>query len=206
MVEAALAVIFVIAALGLLLFLWGKKKQVSLTRVSLPFAEFSVSSFDGLPPVKMFDLLSMICIPVNPASVDSAEESARRTATPTMMVHTGWSLICDAFIHRFSAYPNDDEILKAAPALGGQNVEFIQMYRGIYEGAIEHSGSVKSEFAANFLVRAPALAERINGGERLDFSVNPEVKGMLFEAHKIVSGIDSFRSHEELRRSANGQI
>ena len=190
MIEAALTVIFVIAALGLLLFLWGKKKQVSLTRVSLPFAEFSVSSFDGLPPVMMFSELSMLCLPADPAMTKSLDGNAANNSAPTMMIHTGWNLVCDAFIKRFGAYPSDEEILKAASVIGGQNVEFVQMFRGIYEAAIKHSASIDREFAANFLVRAPALAERIQGGARVELPTDAKFMNMMVSAENIVSGFD----------------
>lgn len=190
MFEAALAVVFVIAALGLLLFLWGKKKQVSLTRVSLPFAEFSVSSFDGLPAVMKFSQLSMLCLPADPSMTRSLDGSTAENSSPAMMIHTGWNIVCEAFIARFGAYPTDEEVLKAAAAIGGQNVEFVQMFRGIYEAAIKHSASIDREFAANFLVRAPALAERIHGGSRVELPSDPSFLDMMVRAESIVSGFD----------------
>lgn len=205
MVEAALAVIFVIAALGLLLFLWGKKKQVSLTRVSLPFAEFSVSSFDGLPPVMMFSELSMLCLPADPAMTKSLNDDTANSSAPTMMIHTGWSLVCDAFIGRFGAYPSDEEVMKAASAIGGQNVEFVQMFRGIYEAAIKHAASIDREFAANFLVRAPALAERIQGGTRVELPTDAKFMSMMVSAESIVSGFDPRSSAKAARELPTAQ-
>lgn len=199
MIEAALAVVFVIAALVLLLFLWGKKKQVSLTRVSLPFAEFSVSNFDGLPPVMMFAHLSMLCLPVDPATLKQVGSHQGDEATPSMMIHSGWTLVCDAFIRRFGFYPNDEEILKTAAELGGQNVEFIQMYRGIYNASVQHANSLDKEFAANYLVRAPAMVERINGGTRMEEFVEPEVGRMVAEAERIVNGVHMYHQMKKLR-------
>ena len=190
MIEAGLAVIFVIAALGLLLFLWGKKKRVSLTRVSLPFAEFSVSSFDGLPAVMMFSQLSMACIPTDSSMSNSIDDGATANSTPTMMIHTGWNLVCDAFIRQFGAYPNDDEILKAAASLGGQNVEFVQMFRGIYNASIQHANEVDREFAANYLVRAPSLAERIYSDARSNAPRDEEFLSLMVSAETIVSRFD----------------
>ncbi len=205
MVEAALGVVFVIAALGLLLFLWGKKKQVSLTRVSLPFAEFSVSSFDGLPPVMMFSELSMLCIPADPTMSKSLDGGAAANTSPTMMVHSGWNIVCEAFIARFGAYPTDEEVLKAAAAIGGQNVEFVQMFRGIYEAAIRHAASIDREFAANFLVRAPALAERIQGGARVELPTDAKFMSMMVSAESIVSGFDPNSSAKAARELPTAQ-
>jgi hypothetical protein len=65
----------------------------------------------------------------------------------------------------FNAYPDDEHINAAASLIGGQNVEFIKMYRDIHIAAIRHSSAVNREFASDYLIRAPSLAERIQGGK-----------------------------------------
>ena len=147
------------AALVALLFWRGY--SVRPTKMSLPFFEADISHFDSISAVKFFNEVSARVLHADVKTVLAAEAAA--AATPVVLIHAGWNLVCEAFVRRFKAYPDDDRIIAAAADIGGQNVEFIRIYREIHTSAVRHSAQVTREFAANYLVRAPSLAERIEG-------------------------------------------
>jgi len=130
------------------------------TKVSLPFVDLDVTRFSALTPVQVFNNLTRVVLPANR---EAAHNVAAVTAAPILMIHAGWNIVCDAFIRRFDAYPEDDHINSAAAAIGGQNVEFLRTYRDIYRNASRYTSSLTPEFAADYIVRAPSLAERIAG-------------------------------------------
>ena len=147
------------AALVALLFWRGY--SVRLKEMSLPFFKAEVSHFDSISAVKFFTEVSARILQADVNTVLAAKQAAQ--ATPVVLIHAGWNLVCEAFVRRFKAYPDDEQIVAAASAIGGQNVEFVRVYRDIHISAVRHSGQVTRDFAANYLVRAPSLAERIEG-------------------------------------------
>lgn len=155
--------------------------SVRPTKISMPFLEADLAKFEYEPAVAMFTSVSAAAIPFDYEAIQSAE--AATDATPVMLIHTGWNLVCEAFIRRFQAYPEDNKIVEAAAAIGGQNVEFVRMYRDIHSNAIQHSANVSKIFAANYLVRAPSMAERVEG-RRSKF--DPQTLGRLALAQAIV--------------------
>jgi hypothetical protein len=163
--------------------------SIRATRISMPFLEADLAKFDYEPAVAMFCEVSAAAIPVDLAAVADAQAAAE--ATPVMLIHTGWNIVCEAFIRRFHAYPDDDKIAAAASAIGGQNVEFVRMYRDIYRTAIQHAADVKTTFAASYLVRAPSMAERVEGRRG---SLDPQTLGRLMFAQGIVQGEDKTAS------------
>jgi hypothetical protein len=136
--------------------------SVRPTKLSLPFLQADLERFSDLSAVEMFDQVSMAAIPMD-RILELERKRAAAEATPVMLIHTGWHIVCEAFIRRFEVYPDDTRIIDAASVIGGQNVEFVRMYRDILSAAISHPKTVSKEFAANYLIRAPSLAERIEG-------------------------------------------
>lgn len=136
------------------------------TKLTLPFLQADLERFNDLPAVNLFENVSMASIP-HDRMIERMQEFERMEAaaeiTPIMLVHTGWNIVCEAFIRRFQAYPDDTRIREAASTIGGQNVEFVTMYRDILSAAMQHPAAVSKRFAANYLVRAPSLAERVEG-------------------------------------------
>jgi hypothetical protein len=155
--------------------------SVRPTKLSMPFLEADLTRFEYEPAVAMFCEVSSAAIPIDFGELKLAEAAAE--TTPVMLIHTGWNLVCEAFIRRFQAYPEDSKIAEAAAAIGGQNVEFVRMSRDIHTSAIQHAGNVSKIFAANYLVRAPSMAERVEG-KRSDF--DPGTLGRLALAQTIV--------------------
>ena len=146
------------AVVGVLLL---RGHSVRPSKVSLPFLEMSISRFDGLSAVKRFVNISAAVL--SPRVAVQREATTAALATPVVFIHTGWNIVCEAFVRRFGYYPDDDRIHGAAAVIGGQNVEFVKMYRDIHAAAIRHAETVAADFAANYLARAPSLAERIEG-------------------------------------------
>lgn len=136
------------------------------TKLSLPFIDVELSRFADLPAVKLFEGVSMAAIPIDKAAAASA--MAALNDTPFVLVHSGWNIVCEAFVRRFSSYPADEKIDDAVTVLGVQNHEFLRMYRDIYTQCLQYPKAVNREFAANYLLRAPSLAERIDGSTSLE--------------------------------------
>lgn len=133
------------------------------TKLKLPFFEADLESFKDLPAVNLFRNVSAAAIPIKRIQKVRRKTAAAAEATPIMLIHTGWNIVCEAFIRRFQVYPDDARITETASTIGGQNVEFVTMYRDILSSAMKQPAIVSKEFAANYLVRAPSLAERIEG-------------------------------------------
>ena len=152
-------------AVGILagaLLVW--RYSIRLKKLSLPFLELEVSRFDALSPVLFFSQVTKLVLQSDARMRREADDAL--TATPVLLIHAGWNMVCETFVDRFRAYPDDAHIEAAASVIGGQNVQFIKMYRDIHANAIRHSNSVTREFASDYLVRAPTLAERIDGERR----------------------------------------
>ena len=179
---AQLATIGISALVGGLLvaLLVAWRYSFRLTKLSLPFLDMEVSSFDNLSPVLFFSQFTMMVLRRDPDAV--RESDAAAAATPVLLVHAGWNMVCEAFVSRFQAYPDDAHIVAAAAVIGGQNVQFVKMYRDIHTSAIRHSHSVTREFASDYLVRAPTLAERIDGVRR-------KGDGLFHELHLAASRV-----------------
>lgn len=156
--------------------------SVRATKLSLPFVEADLARFDALSAVTFFNEVSVSVI--RPSNREEA--AAVAGAAPLLLIHTGWSLVCEAFVRRFQAYPDDEHIMGAAAAIGGQNVEFLRMYRDIHVNAVRYAPQVRAEFAANYLVRAPSLAERIDG-DSLE-PIPATAKKLIMGASAIIHG------------------
>jgi hypothetical protein len=168
---------------GLMLgFLIWRGYTIRPTKVSFPFVDIQLTRFDGLSPVQFFNNLSIAYI--NPAPQYDPQAEVAAENTPIVLIHAGWTIVCNAFIRRFQAYPNDDRIEAAASQIGGQNVEFLKMYRDIHVAAIRHADAISRTFASNYLLRAPSLAHRItnepqeNGDQFL--------RGLLADAYRTI--------------------
>ncbi len=154
------------------------------TKLSLFPLEVQLERFESLPPVEMFLVISMSFI--EPGVQDKDEAKLIASRTPVALIHVGWNIVCEAFIRRFRAYPNDDRIDAVAAEIGGQNVEFIKMYRDIHVHAIRHANTVTHEFASNYLLRAPSLAERIEPMLTGTAEQDPLLRALLFEATQTI--------------------
>ncbi|WP_144428184.1 hypothetical protein [Azospirillum thiophilum] len=155
-----------------------------VTKISLPFMEMQINNFGKLSPVEMFNEVSMMVIPSINRNIVDAFMSIDKT--PVILIHTGWSIVCESFVNRFRAYPSDDSIDAIVSEIGGQNADFIKMYRNIHLQAIRHSKSVTKEFASNYLLRAPSLAERIGGVGGRD--INDFQQALIAGANGIIKG------------------
>jgi hypothetical protein len=152
------------------------------TKLSLFPLEVLLERFESLPPVEMFLNLSMVFIEPSAQIGDAAKFISSKT--PVALIHAGWNIVCEAFIRRFKAYPTDDRIDAVAAEIGGQNVEFIKMYRDIHVHAIRHANTVTHQFASNYLIRAPSLAERIE--PKLMGTKDPLLQALLSEAARTI--------------------
>ena len=146
---------------------------VKPTKVSLPFVDVQLSRFRDLSPVRLFSEVSAVAI--RPDHRLASQIDITSGTAPVVMIHIGWNIVCEAFVRRFKNYPDDENLASAAGEIGGQNMEFVQMYREVHSAAIQHSASVTRLFASNYLVRAPSLAQRIEGG-------SPRIGGGLAES------------------------
>lgn len=184
MVQAAIAIASALVA-GLALGLFLRRGYTATpTKLTLPFVNVELAKFDALSPVKFFRAVSIVSIEpaVSPDDYMKAEQTARNT--PIVLIHAGWTIVCESFVRRFEAYPTDERIEAAVARIGGQNAEFIKMYRDIHTSAIRHADKVDRKFAANYLARAPALAERIGG--QLQANQNPLITGLLMGASETL--------------------
>jgi hypothetical protein len=139
--------------------------RMKLVKFKFGGFEFDASKFDELSAVKFFNAVSRAIIePVDDADLRASWSHAVgfEQASPVLMMHAGWTMVSQAFISEFKAYPDDAEVRKAAPQLGSQNVEFILTYRRAYEASIREDARLPPEFAREYLRRAPSLAERIS--------------------------------------------
>lgn len=159
-----------------------KGYSARLSKVSLPFVDWQVSNFSQLSAVQFFTHLSVGFI--GPELEFDNDDQILADRAPILLIHVGWNLVSGAFIRRFNAYPSDDRVEAAAGVIGGQNVEFLKMYRDIHAQAIRHAGAVTREFAANYLLRAPSLATRIEGIERMNSG--RLIRSLLLDASETV--------------------
>ena len=155
--------------------------SVRPSRITLPFVEVDIGRFSNLSPVTFFCEVSAAAIPIDVEATSDALAAAE--VTPLFLVHAGWTIACEAFVRRFKAYPDDSHIALAAESIGGQNVEFLRMYREIHSAAIRDPRGVTSEFAAQYLVRAPSLADRIEGRST---PLDSRQRGLVAAAHDIL--------------------
>ncbi|HVQ07084.1 MAG TPA: hypothetical protein VMS43_01480 [Allosphingosinicella sp.] len=154
---------------------------------SFPFVKGDLSRFDGLSAVTFFREISIRAL--NPSEAqEAAAAAAASDASPVFLIHSGWNLVCEAFVRRFQAYPDDERITGAASAIGGQNVEFVRTYRDIHVNAVRYARQVTPEFAANYLLRAPSLAERIEGPNLR--GMDPRTRSLVQAASRIIQGDD----------------
>lgn len=169
-------------AMGLLFW---RGYSARATKLKLPFVEADLSRFDGLSAVAFFREISIRAL--NPMEArDAAAAAAASDASPVFLIHSGWNLVCDAFVRRFQAYPDDERITASASAIGGQNVDFVRTYRDIHLSAVRYARQVTPEFAANYLLRAPSLAERIEGPNLA--GMDPRTRSLVQAASEIIQG------------------
>jgi hypothetical protein len=158
-VNALIVLVPICCAAVLFAFLTARGHRTRAIRIKLPFVDIDTSNFRDLSPVKYFDQLSIIVISPRPALLN---HDKLLSTPPIVLIHVGWNIVCEAFITKFSTYPSDESMHSAASAIGGDNAEFVKMYRDIHKAAIL-TASVKREFAIDYLLRAPSLSERITG-------------------------------------------
>lgn len=175
----ALPAILAGVALGILL---QRGYSARITKFSLPFIEMQINNFEKLSPVEMFNYVSMMFI--SPTYGIDRDALLAIDKTPVILIHTGWNIVCESFVNRFRTYPNDASIDAVVAEIGGQNAEFIKMYRNIHLQAIRHSNSINKEFASNYLLRAPSLAERI--GRVRDESIDKFRQALIVGASEMI--------------------
>lgn len=158
--NALIVLVRICCAAVLFAFLIARGHRTRAIRIKLPFVDIDTSSFGDLSPVKYFARLSMAVISPRPTLLN---HDKLISTPPIVLIHVGWNIVCEAFITKFCTYPTDESIHSAASAIGGNNAEYVKMYRDIHKEAIL-SASVKQEFAIDYLLRAPSLSERITGG------------------------------------------
>lgn len=179
--EVVTIVISASAGAVLMGLLFWRGYSVRATKLSLPFLQADVSKFTGLSATRFFDEVTVMAI--RPASPPVSLVVAGQS--PLVLIHCGWNIVCEAFVRRFEAYPDDEHIYGAASVIGGQNVEFVKMYRDIHTEAIRHSRQLTPEFAANYIVRAPSLAQRIEAVARPDIA--PTAWSLIDSASAILT-------------------
>ena len=155
-------VIILAGVLATLLFVL-RGKTVTPDKITLGFMEVKISDFEGLSPIKMFRALTMKMIPESEDHKDALTTKEFSTKSPLVLVHIGWNMVCEAFIERFDTYPSDEAINAAASDIGGENAEFVTLYRRIHLEAAKNEPALSRSIAEHYLVRAPSLAERISG-------------------------------------------
>ncbi|MDB5471419.1 MAG: hypothetical protein JWR84_2979 [Caulobacter sp.] len=168
--DVGIPVLTFVGGAVLVLLLMKNRYSVSVKQVNLPFVEFEISKFNGLSPVVMFSRLTrMLILPAEAEKVEKLlkRDGASRISEPVAMIHAGWTVVCDAFVYRFKSYPSDQNVHAIAESIGGQNAEFIIMFRRIYELSLRHVDKIEDEFALEYLKRGPTLADRILGTQRL---------------------------------------
>jgi len=79
-----------------------------------------------------------------------------------VLIHLGWQLVCDTFVKRFLTYPDEENVRSHITEFGSQNAEFIITYERLYTAAVRFNGSIDIEFAREYFLRAPSLAQRIS--------------------------------------------
>jgi hypothetical protein len=198
-VNTLLVLVPICCAAILFVFLVVRGYRTRDVRIKLPFVEIDTSKFQNLSPVRYFGNLSIIMISPKSDLRIFRENDKLLSTPPIVLVHIGWNIVCEAFITKFIAYPTDENIHSAASAIGGQNAEFIRMYRDIHKAAILVN-SIKREFANNYLLRAPSLAERITG-EPFPIQKNKFVNDFIEAAFHINSL--STKSQSSDRESAS---
>lgn len=85
---------------------------------------------------------------------------------PILLIHCGWSLVADAYIHQFGEYPDGSSLQTRSKELGSQNTDFIRQFRDVYSQAakVQKSSKIPMTFAKDYFHRCPSLAQRIQGG------------------------------------------
>jgi hypothetical protein len=146
------------ALIALVLFAGGydlKPKKLKFLLLDL-----EARRFIDLSPAKVFQSLSRSVIPRSTFAEDWLQGGVPEPE-PLALIYLGWQLVCDSYLDRFGEYPSQGNVQARGKELGGQNIEFIMSYSAVYSSAVRNGDLVSIDFARDYFVRAPSLAERI---------------------------------------------
>lgn len=104
-------------------------RRYSLTpkEINFPFMKFDTTRFEDLSSARLFQEVSRRVIMRTPIAVDSAEKI--KLVEPLVLVHAGWTFVCDSFVVKYKKFPDDTAIGESASEIGTQNALFVKMYR-----------------------------------------------------------------------------
>ena len=168
-----------LAGIAVVLAFLAARYRLRAKRLSIPFVEFEVSRFDQLSPVQLFSAVSVVAlradVPLPGGSSEAQLLAGDGKPTPIIMIHAGWTMVCETYVRRFKHYPDQESVLKVVAEIGVQNAEFVNVYRRVYENAIRHPKQITAAFAKDYLDRAPALSQRI------DADLDPPRRGLVYD-------------------------
>ena len=156
----------ILTSLAGLVLLTGRYRLVPKT-LKFPFLEFGAERFADLSPIRIFASLSRRIIAPSPHAREWLVSNANELE-PVILVHVGWQVVCDSFVERFAAYPDEKNVRARANDLGVQNADFIIIYGLAHAAAAREGDSVDMEFAREYFLRAPSLAQRISRDGRFE--------------------------------------
>jgi len=187
MLELVLGLLLGMTLTGLAaLILLGSGYRLKPKSIKFPFLDFDASRFDALSPVQMFSAVTKFVMPPSPHAKEWLF-NREQPIDPIILVHLGWRVVCDTFVERHGKYPSEQNVYEKIGDLGAQNVEFIILYARVHTASIRDPESVHADFAREFFIRAPSIAQRINQRRDSDF-------GTLFEL--VYSTVQSeYRQH-----------
>jgi hypothetical protein len=137
-----------------------RKYSLTPKEISFPFLKFDTHRFEDLSCARLFREVSRQVIVRNPIAEVSAEKI--RLVEPLILVHAGWTFVCDSFVMKYKKFPDDTAIGESALHIGTQNALFVKMYRQLYEQSVRYSDKITYDFAEDYFARAPSLAQRIS--------------------------------------------
>ncbi|RYD94402.1 MAG: hypothetical protein EOP61_21750 [Sphingomonadales bacterium] len=157
---AGAAIGFGLAALAGLLLL-SQRYRLRPKSFELPFLKFDTSRFADLSAIQLFTNVSKVAIFPSSAAQNWLLNKPVE-ATPMMLIHVGWHIVCDAFVKNFGQYPSEENVQAHVHELGSQNAEFILTFAKIYAAAISHAEDIPYSFAEDYFMRAPSLGVRLS--------------------------------------------
>ncbi|MFM5917079.1 MAG: hypothetical protein ACKOOL_06035 [Novosphingobium sp.] len=134
--------------------------------LKLPFMDFDATRFKDLSAVQLFQNVSRAVIRPSDIADQWLLEKDGPGVAPILLVHVAWRIVSDAFCEKFLTYPSDENVQNQVSEIGAQNVEFVILYKKIFEAASKQSELIDLEFAKEVFVRAPSLAHRISGEDQ----------------------------------------
>ncbi|ATW04420.1 hypothetical protein [Sphingorhabdus sp. YGSMI21] len=129
-------------------------------KVKLPFADFEATRLSDLSPIKMFMSLSRAVISPAPVAQNMIDEK-KLSPSPILLVHLAWHVVSEAYVAQYFSYPTEDDVRSRVADLGTQNVDFIVLFERVHSACIRDEKAIQMDFAEEYFVRAPSLAERI---------------------------------------------